>query len=57
MYFTVEPRKGGFRALAYSSGNHKKLFWSEVYTREENAWRAIEIVQREAATAPVYDRT
>lgn len=55
MYFTIELRKGGYRALAYGD-NHEKLFWSEVYTRKASAQHAIDIVNG-AYDAPVYDRT
>jgi uncharacterized protein YegP (UPF0339 family) len=55
MYWTVEPRSGGFRALAYG-GNNEKLFWSEIYTRKASALHAISVVNS-AYNAPVYDRT
>lgn len=56
MYFTIERRSGGYRALAYGN-NHEKIFWSEIYVAKAGARNAIAVLQQGAATAPVYDRT
>lgn len=55
MYWIVERRSDGFRALAYG-GNHEKVFWSEVYVTKTGALNAIAVVNG-AYNAPVYDRT
>lgn len=56
MYFTIESRQGGYRALAYGA-NHEKLFWSEIYVRKAGAQHVINLMKSGAAMAPVYDRT
>lgn len=56
MYFTVERASGGYRARIYG-GNSEQMFISEVYTTKQSALHAIAVVQTNAASASVYDRT
>lgn len=56
MYLTIENASGGYRARIYG-GNHEQMFISEVYVTKQSALHAIGVVQANAATAPVYDRT
>jgi uncharacterized protein YegP (UPF0339 family) len=54
MYFTIESASGGYRAHIYG-GNHKLVFWTEVYDSKAGAENAIEMVKAGAATALTYD--
>ena len=55
MYFTTEPRSGGYRALA-DGANYELVWWTEVYTTRAAAQNAIRMLQLGAARAPVYNR-
>jgi uncharacterized protein YegP (UPF0339 family) len=55
MYFTIEPRSGGYRALAYGD-NDELVWWTEVYVRKAGAQYAIALMKARAASAPVIDR-
>jgi uncharacterized protein YegP (UPF0339 family) len=55
MYFTIESRSGGYRALAYG-GNHELAWWTEVYITRAGARNAIDMLKAGAYSAPVYDR-
>lgn len=56
MYFTIKRDRDGYRARAFGA-NHELVWWTEAYTSKAGAQHAIELLQRDAATAPVYDRT
>lgn len=56
MLFTVDRAKGGFQAHAWGD-NSKLVFWTEVYTSKTGALHAIQVMQQQAATARVIDRT
>jgi len=55
--FSIDRASGGFRAHFWGDNVPPKLiWWTEVYTREEHAQHAIDLMKRHAATAPVYNR-
>jgi uncharacterized protein YegP (UPF0339 family) len=54
-YFTIRRDADGYRARFWSGGN--LVWWTEGYTRKAGAEHAIAVIKREAATAPVVDRT
>lgn len=57
MHITIDPASGGCRVHVWSDGNNKVLFWSQVYDDLATAKHAIRILQTQAATAKVTDRT
>lgn len=56
MYFTIKRDRDGYRGRAYGN-NHELVWWTEAYVSKSSAYNAIAMLQRGAATAPVYDRT
>lgn len=54
MYFTIESASGGYRAHIYG-GNHRLVFWTEVYEDRAGAENAINMVKAGAAGASIYD--
>jgi uncharacterized protein YegP (UPF0339 family) len=56
MSITIDPASGGYRVHVWG-GNNKLVFWTEVYSQKAGAWNAVRLLQSEAASAPVYDRT
>ncbi len=56
MYFEIVRASGGYRAHI-KGGNNELIFWTEVYATKASARHAIEVVQRSATSAQVYDRT
>lgn len=58
MYFTIRTNASGqYWWRAVSDGNNEILAASELLTSKEACEHAIGIVKREAAAAPVYDKT
>jgi len=56
MYFEIVAASGGFRGHI-KDANHKLIWWTEVYTRKENAVAACALVKTFAADAPIKDRS
>ncbi len=56
MYFTIRTASGGYRVRAVGD-NHEQMMISEVYTTKQSAEHAISVIQSQAASAPVLDRT
>lgn len=58
MYFTIRKNADGyFWWRAVSDGNNEILAASELLTSKQGCYDAIAIVQSEAASAPVHDKT
>lgn len=58
MYFVIRKNAAGkywWRAVA--DGNNEILAASELLSSKRDCQHAIDIVRREAASAPVYDKT
>lgn len=53
MYFKVEPRSGGYRAMFYGD-NHELVWMTEVYKYVAGAQHAISLAKTYAPNAPVY---
>jgi uncharacterized protein YegP (UPF0339 family) len=57
MIITIDPADGGqFKAHAWGT-NGKLVWWTEAYERKAGAENAIRLLQAEAASAQVQDRT
>lgn len=56
MYFTIEPRSGGYRAYL-KGGNNKVIWWTETYVRKSDAEHAISLAQQANFSTQVYDLT
>jgi len=56
MYFEIVKASGGFRARI-KGGNNEIMFETEVYNSKSSAEHAIDVVQKNAATARVDDDT
>ncbi len=56
MYFTIEPRSGGYRAYL-KGGNHEIIWHTETYVRKAGAEHAIALAQQAGFSTPVYDMT
>jgi len=58
MYFTIRKNASGkFWWRAVSDGNNEILAASELLTSKQACYDAIAIVQSEAASALIYDKT
>lgn len=58
MYFVVRKNEQGkYWWRAVSDGNNEILAASEVLSSKQACGDTIDLVKREAATAPVYDKT
>jgi uncharacterized protein YegP (UPF0339 family) len=54
-YFTIDPAKGGYRSHFWGD-NHRLVWWTQTYDEKVDAARAIAMLKRHTATAPVRDR-
>ena len=58
MYFVIRRNaEGKFWWRAVADGNNEILAASELLSSKSDCKHAIDIVKREAASAPVYDKT
>ena len=55
IYFEIVGASGGYRGHVKDRGNHKLIWWTQVYARKEDAKYAIDLLRAHASTAPVYD--
>lgn len=56
MYFEIVAASGGYRAHM-KDGNHRLIWWTEVYVTKANAVHACRLAQAGAPHATIYDRT
>jgi uncharacterized protein YegP (UPF0339 family) len=53
MYFTIKLDRDGWRARFYGA-NGRLVWWTEGYSSEAGALHAIDLMKRNAASAPIY---
>jgi uncharacterized protein YegP (UPF0339 family) len=55
IYFEIVKASGGYRSHVKSTGNHRLIWWTQVYDRKADAEHAIGLLRLYAASAPLYD--
>jgi Uncharacterized conserved protein len=57
MYFVIRKNKDGLYWFREVGDNNTIVAVSQLYTRKESAQSTIAMIKREAATAPIHDKS